>query len=57
MDMMLNSRQVRANCGGVSDMTLWRWLNSADFPQPVTVNRRRYWRADAVQAWWNNRAA
>lgn len=48
---------VRAACGGISDMTLYRWLNGefdprtgkttppvADFPKPARViNRRRYW--------------
>lgn len=57
MDTMINSRQVRATCANVSDMTLWRWLtdSASDFPKPVYVNRRRYWRADAVQAWWKSR--
>lgn len=56
MDPMLNSKQVRETCGNVSDMTLWRWLKDADFPKPVKVNHRRYWRAGEVQAWWNDRA-
>lgn len=55
MDPMLNSKQVRETCGNVSDMTLWRWLKGADFPQPVKVNHRRYWRAGEVQAWWQSR--
>ena len=52
MDTMITSRQVRETCGRVSDMTIWRWLKDANFPQPVKVNRRRYWRADDVRAWW-----
>lgn len=55
MDPMLSSAQVREACGNVSDMTLWRWLKDSDFPQPVYQNRRRYWRAGDVQAWWKAR--
>ena len=42
---------VREICGGISDMTLWRWLDQRDFPQPVRIARRRYWRMDDVVAW------
>ena len=40
------ARQVRARYGGISDMTLWRWLHDDDmgFPKPRYINRRRYWR-------------
>ena len=57
MDAMINSRQVRAKCADVSDMTLWRWLqdSASDFPKPVYVNKRRYWREADVCAWWGNR--
>lgn len=51
------SAQVRDFCGGVSDMSLWRWMESAGFPQPVRVNRRRYWDSAAVADWFNARAA
>ena len=57
MDTMLTSRQVREACGNVSDMTIWRWLQEAGFPQPIYQNRRRYWRAGDVAAWWDARAS
>jgi predicted DNA-binding transcriptional regulator AlpA len=40
----LSSKQVRARYGGISDMTLWRWLRdpSLAFPQPTIINRRRF---------------
>lgn len=57
MDTMLTSRQVREKCGNVSDMSLWRWTRHAGFPEPVRLNRRRYWRAGEVDAWWEARAA
>jgi hypothetical protein len=36
------SAQVRARYGGVSDMTLWRWLHDEQlgFPQPIRINGR-----------------
>ncbi|MFC3118185.1 helix-turn-helix transcriptional regulator [Jhaorihella thermophila] len=44
---------VRQLCGGVSDMTLWRWLHHDDlnFPRPIYIGRRRYWREADVIAW------
>ena len=58
MDAMMTARQVRQTCGPVTDMTLWRWLRdeSTGFPKPVYVNRRRYWRAAEVAAWWASRS-
>lgn len=44
-------------CGGVSDMTLWRWLNddALAFPRPVYIGRRRYWREAEVIGWLESR--
>lgn len=49
--------RVRALCGGVSDMSLWRWLNepSYDFPKPIYIGSRRYWREIEVLAWLDAR--
>ena len=40
----LTAPQVRARYGGISDMTLWRWLADPklSFPRPVIINQRRY---------------
>jgi len=37
---------------GVSDMTLHRWLTNPklNFPQPIRINARRYWRVAELQA-------
>ena len=37
----------------VSQMTVWRWLRSAtlNFPRPLLINRRRYWRLADLIAW------
>ncbi|MEI4232215.1 helix-turn-helix transcriptional regulator [Roseovarius sp. D22-M7] len=40
-------------CGGISAMTLHRWLNNPDldFPKPQYIGRRRYWREADIIAW------
>ncbi len=47
----IQAAQVRAMCGEISDMTLWRWLQERQFPQPIYIGRRRYWREADVIAW------
>lgn len=44
---------VRSLCGGISDMTLWRWLDddALGFPRPIYIARRRYWREVEVIDW------
>lgn len=46
-------------CGGVSAMTLHRWLNNPDlnFPKPQYIGRRRYWKEAEVIAWLEAREA
>jgi predicted DNA-binding transcriptional regulator AlpA len=43
---------------GVSDMSLWRWLrdDALGFPQPIRINRRRFWRLSELKAWEASRA-
>lgn len=49
---------VRAMCAGVSDMTLWRWLNNPeiDFPRPIYIGKRRYWKEAEVIEWLDRQA-
>ncbi|WP_422001181.1 helix-turn-helix transcriptional regulator [Roseovarius mucosus] len=44
---------VRQMCGDISDMTLWRWLENPElnFPRPIYIGRRRYWREADIVAW------
>ncbi|TPI56171.1 MULTISPECIES: hypothetical protein [unclassified Mesorhizobium] len=63
IDTLILAPTVRLICGGISDMTLWRWLNGetdprtgkttppvADFPKPARIiNRRRYWSRGEVE--------
>lgn len=46
-------------CGGISTMSLWRWLRDPElaFPQPIYVCRRRYWVEADVIAWLEAQAA
>ena len=54
----LPAGQVRSRYG-VSDMTLWRWLRNEqlNFPRPVTINKRRFWKLADLEAWEAARAA
>ncbi len=50
-DDLLPAAQVRSRYG-VSDMTIFRWLNDdkLEFPRPIRINGRRYWRITDLQA-------
>ena len=54
---LIPSTTVREICGGISDMTLWRWLNAPKlgFPKPVVIQRRRYWREIDIMKWIGER--
>lgn len=49
--------EVRQLCGDVSDMTIHRWMNRTDlnFPKPVYIGRRRYWREADIIVWLDAR--
>lgn len=53
----ISASPVRQLCGGISDMTLWRWLENPDmnFPKPIYIGRRRYWREAEIIAWLESR--
>ena len=55
---MIAARQVRMRIGNISDMTLYRWLNDPrlNFPKPIVIQRRRYWREEDLECWLNERA-
>lgn len=52
----IQAAQVRALCADISDMTLWRWINERDFPKPIYIGRRRYWRESDVSRWLDDQA-
>ena len=47
---LLPAKGVRAEFGGVSNMTLHRWLadESLGFPRPIVIRNRRYFDAAEV---------
>ena len=49
-ETLLSSAQVRAELGGVSLMTLHRWINAGILPTPVKIRNRNYWRRSTVDA-------
>lgn len=55
---LINAARVCEVCGGVSAMSIWRWLNdpALNFPKPIYIVRRRYWREADVIGWLESRA-
>ncbi|GEM_PF-5119312 len=50
---LIAAQPLRDLLGGVSDMTLFRWMETRQFPQPVVagVKGRRFWRLKDVAIW------
>jgi predicted DNA-binding transcriptional regulator AlpA len=55
---LISAAAVREICGGVTDMTIWRWLHhpKLDFPKPIKIGRRNYWRETELSAWLDRQA-
>lgn len=49
---LISAKDVRKRCGGISDMSLWRWIESETlgFPKPLYIQRRRFWEEGEVEA-------
>jgi predicted DNA-binding transcriptional regulator AlpA len=59
-EVLLTAQQVCARLGGISTMTLWRWLSGdgVGFPQPtLRINKRRYWSAGSIRRWLAERCS
>ncbi len=54
---LITAAAVRNALGGVSDMTLWRWNKdpALNFPRPIRIQKRRYWREAEIAAWLDQR--
>lgn len=54
----ISAHDTRHLCGGVSDMSLWRWLNDPElnFPRPIYISTRRYWKESEVLEWLDAQA-
>lgn len=48
----LTTKQVCARYGGVSHMSIWRWTRDPKmaFPQPMRINRVKFWDTDDLDA-------
>lgn len=55
--LFLNANQVRARYGGVSHMTLIRWMASEGFPPATYFGRKRFWKLDELESWERDRTA
>lgn len=57
LDKRIGAAVVRTLCGGISDMSLWRWLSDPyiSFPRPIYIGRRRYWKEVEIIAWLDAR--
>ncbi|MDB5659213.1 MAG: putative transcriptional regulator [Cypionkella sp.] len=55
---LITATVVRETLGGVSDMTLWRWIHdpAMNFPAPVRIQSRRYWHEDELRSWIESRS-
>jgi predicted DNA-binding transcriptional regulator AlpA len=53
---LIAAQPLRELLGGVSDMTIFRWMDRRDFPQPIVAGDqgRRFWRLKDVAAWQEN---
>ena len=49
-ERLLPRRELR-NLVPVSDMTIWRWERSGDFPRHLSIYGRNYWLRSEVLGW------
>ena len=57
-DRLITANDVRARYGGISAMTLSRWLKDdrLNFPQPIRIHNLRYFRLADLVEWEKTRA-
>lgn len=58
-DNLITAGTLCERLGGISAMSLWRWVRdpALDFPKPIMIRRRRYWREAEIAAWEQARVA
>ena len=56
-DVFLDSRAVKRRYGNRSVMALWRWARDPKlgFPQPIYIQKYRYWRLADLIEWERTR--
>ena len=57
MDKKITSKDLRGLLGGISDMSLWRFIHDKKlgFPKPIYINRRRFWSQEEIKQWLEQR--
>lgn len=57
-EQMMTAKDVCARFGGVTTMSLYRWLKdeALGFPRPIEIRKRRYWLATDIAAFQNRMA-
>jgi predicted DNA-binding transcriptional regulator AlpA len=53
---LLNGMDIK-KLAPVSDMSLWRWIKSGEFPKPIKIAGRNYWPSDEISAWLERKSA
>lgn len=56
-DELIRAGTLRNYCGGITDMTLFRWVKAEILPAPIVINRIRFWRRGDVIDAMNKRRA
>jgi prophage regulatory protein len=57
-ERLLRRGEVLSRVGGVQPSTLWRWIQTGQFPQPVRLNSNGHllaWRETEITAWIDSR--
>lgn len=54
---LITAASARELLGGISAMTEWRYLqdDALDFPRPVKIRNRNFYRETAMREWINSR--
>lgn len=57
-ETLLTRNDMRARNPAYSDSNIYRWLNSpdSDFPTPIKIGARVFWRLSDVEAWERRQA-
>ena len=58
---LIPAKTVREILGGICSMTLHRWVNDGNynylnFPKPIKISTRNYWRRGDIEAFISTRA-
>ncbi|RYH64470.1 MAG: hypothetical protein EON54_06545 [Alcaligenaceae bacterium] len=58
-EQMMTAKDVCARFGGVTTMSLYRWLKdeALGFPQPIQIRKRRYWLMTDIATFQNRMAS